>query len=76
MAGPEKALFDMFYLRYPDLVYAEIEAHLFENMRIEESDFSQLDFSKIELLFASCRRRSIVSLYRFIKSRSRKNKNG
>jgi len=63
-------------LRYPDLEYAEIEAHLFENMRIEEADFSRLDFSKIESLLASCHRRSIISLYRFIKSRSRKNENG
>ena len=75
MAGPEKALFDMLYLHYPDLEYAEIEAHLFENMRIEEADFSRLDFSKIESLLASCHRRSIISLYRFIKSRSRENKN-
>ena len=76
MAGPEKALFDMLYVHYPDLEYAEIEAHLFENMRIEEADFSQLDFSKIESLLASCHRRSIISLYKFIKSRSRKNENG
>ncbi len=66
IASPEKAIFDMLYLRYPDLSYSEIETHLFENMRIEESDFYLLNFTKIRSLLDSCSRRSIVSLRKFI----------
>jgi predicted transcriptional regulator of viral defense system len=66
IASPEKAIFDMLYLRYPDLSYSEIETHLFENMRIEESDFYLLNFTNIQSLLDSCSRRSIVSLRKFI----------
>jgi predicted transcriptional regulator of viral defense system len=66
IASPEKAIFDMLYLRYPDLGYSEIEAHLFENMRIDESDFYHLNFTNIRSLLDSCARRSIISLRKFI----------
>jgi len=66
MASPEKAIFDILYLRYPDLVYSEIEAHLFENMRIDEDDFFQLNFSSLRQLLDSCPRRSITALGKFV----------
>jgi len=66
MASPEKAIFDILYLRYPDLGYSEIEAHLFENMRIDESDFYRLNFSNIHQLLDSCPRRSISSLGKLV----------
>ncbi len=65
IASPEKAIFDMLYLRYPDLGYSEIEAHLFENMRIDETDFARLDFTKIQILMNTCNRHSIISLRKF-----------
>lgn len=70
IASPEKALFDMLYLRYPDIKESEFEAHIFENMRIDESDFARLDFSILEAVLSTCRRRSIVSLRRFISTRA------
>lgn len=78
MASPEKAIFDILYLRYPDLGYSEIEAHLFENMRIDESDFYRLNFSNIHQLLDSCPRRSISSLGKLVarKNVARKARNG
>ncbi|HNX73926.1 MAG TPA: hypothetical protein PKJ53_07100 [Spirochaetales bacterium] len=72
MAGPEKSLFDLLYLRYSDVVYPDIGEHLFENLRIDENSFWQLDFAKIEPILEACNRRSIVALRRFIESAGRK----
>jgi predicted transcriptional regulator of viral defense system len=66
IASPEKAIFDMLYLRYPDLRPTEIETHLFENMRIEKSEFDRLKFSQIAQLLDTCPRRSIISFGKYL----------
>ena len=76
MAGPEKALFDLLYLRYSDVAYPDIGEHLFENLRIEESDFWQLNLAKIGPILEACNRRSIVALRRFIESAGRESEAG
>jgi len=70
IACPEKALFDTLYLRTPNLPAAEIEAHLFENLRVDEGEFSGLAFDRIEGALSRCSRASIVALRAFLKKRS------
>lgn len=69
IASPAKALFDILFLRYPLVRFAEIEAHLFENMRIDEADFSNIDFSTIKMLIERCSRPSIRALSTLLKRR-------
>ena len=69
-ACPEKALFGTLYLRTPSLRAAEIEAHLFENLRVDEGQFSRLVFDRIEGALSSCSRASIVALRAFLNKRS------
>jgi predicted transcriptional regulator of viral defense system len=70
VACPEKALFDTLYLRTPNLHAAEIEAHLFKNLRIDEEQFLRLAFDRIEGIISSCSRASIVALRAFLNKRS------
>jgi predicted transcriptional regulator of viral defense system len=69
IASPAKALFDTLFLRYPSVRFAEIEAHLFENMRIDEDEFSRIDFSGIEILLERCSRPSIHALRQLVQRR-------
>lgn len=69
IASPAKALFDTLFLRYPSVRFPEIEAHLFENLRIDEAEFSRIDFSEIELLLERCSRPSIRALRRLLQRR-------
>jgi len=69
IASPAKALFDTLFLRYPAVRSADIEAHLFENMRIDEDEFSRIDFSGIELLLEQCHRPSIRALRHLVQRR-------
>ncbi len=71
IACPEKALFDTLYLRTPNLAAAEIEAHLFENLRVDEEQFSRLAFDRIEGALSSCSRASIVALRAFLRTKGR-----
>jgi predicted transcriptional regulator of viral defense system len=71
IACPEKALFDTLYLRTPNLAAAEIEAHLFENLRVDEEQFSRLAFDRIEGALSCCSRASIVALRAFLRTKGR-----
>jgi hypothetical protein len=70
IACPEKALLDTLNLRTPGLRASEIEAHLFENLRVDEGQFSGLAFDRIEGALSSCSRASIVALRAFLNKRS------
>ena len=70
IASPAKALFDTLFLRYTSVRFADIETHLFENMRIDEEEFSRIDFSGIELLLEQCHRPSIRALRHVVQRRS------
>jgi hypothetical protein len=69
IASPEKALIDTLALRTPGLKPADIENHLFENLRIDEADFSRLDFSLIKAMLSDCARPSVRSFFVFLKRR-------
>jgi len=69
-ASPEKALFDTLYLRSPRIRTAEMEEYLFENLRIDEGQFSQLRFERIEGVLATCSRPVIVAFRRFLSPRA------
>jgi hypothetical protein len=71
MAGPEKALFDTLYVRTPNVRKADIETHLFENLRLDRDDFKRLDFSGIDALLNSCSRPSIRALAGFLRGGGR-----
>lgn len=62
IASPEKALWDTLYLRTPHLQADQVESHLFENMRIDETEFHRLDFGRLETLFRECNRQAIRGL--------------
>jgi hypothetical protein len=70
IACPEKALFDTLYLRTPSLRASEVEAHLFENLRVDEERFSALTFRRIEGSLSGCSRASIMALRVLLKGRS------
>ena len=50
IASPEKALCDKLYTLSPVNSYVSLEKMLFDDLRIDEEEFRNLDFSKIEKL--------------------------
>lgn len=62
IASPEKAVFDLLYLRTPSIGHAEIAEHLFEELRIDQDAFNRLEFDRLSGLIEGCPRASILAL--------------
>ncbi len=69
LATPEKALIDTLTVRTPGLRTVEIEQHLFENLRVDESDFLHLDFSPIKAALSSRANPSVRSFFEYLARR-------
>lgn len=65
IAGPEKALADLLYLRTPEVGRDDIEGHLFENLRIDPEDFRRLNFTPLAPLMRECPRPAVRALARY-----------
>lgn len=66
IASPAKAIFDILYLRTPDITRNHLEAHLFENLRMEENEFAHIDFSVLQVHLRACKRPAIQALRRYL----------
>lgn len=71
IASAAKALFDTLYLRIPRIENDDMEAHLFENLRLDEDEFDRIDFSAIEGALKDCSRPSIAAFRRYLRRRKR-----
>jgi len=69
IASPAKAIFDTLYLRTPDITLNHLEAHLFENLRMEEDEFAHIDFSVLQVHLRACKRPAIQALRRYLARR-------
>ena len=69
IASPEKALIDTLAVRTPGLKAAEIGQHLFENLRLDESDFLRLDFQPVRTALGSNARPSVRSFFEYLERR-------
>jgi len=71
IASAAKALFDTLYIRTPGIETADMEAHLFENLRLYEDEFDRIDFGAIEGALSDCARPSIAAFRRYLRRRKR-----
>lgn len=62
IASSAKALFDILYLESPEIGRGELEAHLFENLRLDKDEFLRIDFASIDPHLRTCGRPVIVAL--------------
>jgi len=69
IASPEKALIDTLAVRTPGLKPEEIGQHLFDNLRVDEADFSRLDFSPLEPALGGRASPSVRSLFAYLARR-------
>ncbi len=73
IASPEKALCDKLYTLSPLANYANLEYMLFNDLRIDEEEFENLDSTKIELLSHLYHSTNVVLLAKYLK-RIKRNK--
>lgn len=76
IAVPEKALFDLLYLRAPSIGKEEIREHLFENLRMDEGAFARLNFGRFAALLRECRRDSIRALATMLRKGRKEDSDG
>jgi predicted transcriptional regulator of viral defense system len=67
IASPEKALCDMLYTKSPVANQKELRSLLFDDMRIDEKEFSKLDLGGIILLGERYRSTNVQKLSRLIR---------
>lgn len=67
MATKEKALCDTLYSQYPVRSVKDLKILLFENLRINESEFAKLDFLFLLEICPDYQANSLNALYRYIK---------
>lgn len=73
IASPEKALCDLIYLEDKALAlqnHHEIEAYLFDDLRLDEESLRQLNTNKLNELAAQYRHSRLTQLVEFITTRS------
>ncbi len=69
IAAPEKALIDTLAVRTPGLKPEEIGPHLFDNLRVDEADFSHLNFLPMEAAIGGRASPSVRSFFAYLARR-------
>ena len=71
IASPEKALCDKIYTEPPVSNIKELEALLFEDLRIDEDEFNKLDADKISFLYDKYHSTNVKRLSSYIRRQQR-----
>ena len=73
MASKEKALCDCLYSKYPVRFIEDLKILLFEDLRIDENEFWNLDFEFIKQICDKYHSNTIKTLVKFIEGANYKN---
>lgn len=69
IANREKALCDVLYTKYPVRSYKDLEMLLFEDLRIDEDEFMNLDFEFIQEIAPLYHSNTMITLSRYLREK-------